>query len=103
MTDKRRLAKEIFYEPLLTFFENEEDVEAAELPDPHVNLPEGIHILTLKKISNMDSDEGLILLRLENIYSQGNANNRDHCLTESVVDYKVVQNTFYIIWRRPPD
>ena len=97
------MAKEIFYEPLLTFFENEEDAKAAELPDPHVNLPEGIHILTLKKISNMDSDEGLILLRLENIYSQGNAINTDHCLTESFVDYKVVQNPFYIIWRRPPD
>ena len=72
MTDKRRRAKEVFYEPLLTFFEKEDDVEAAEVPDPNVNLPDGIHILTLKKISSMDSQENLILLRLENIYSLGN-------------------------------
>ena len=76
LTDKRRRAKEIFYEPLLTFFENEDDVEAAELPDPQVNLPDGIHILTLKKIPNMYDmyDDDLILLRLEHIYSKGNAN-----------------------------
>ena len=74
LTDKRRRAKEIFYEPLLTFFENEDDVEAAELPDPQVNLPDGIHILTLKKIPNMYDmyDDDLILLRLEHIYSKGN-------------------------------
>ena len=72
MTDKRRRAKEVFYEPLLTFFENEDDMEAAELPDLNVNLPEGIHMLTLKKISSMDSQESLILLRLEHIYSLGN-------------------------------
>ena len=56
----------------MTFFENEDDMEAAELPNPNVNLPDGIHILTLKKISSMDSQENLILLRLENIYSLGN-------------------------------
>lgn len=103
LTLKRRLAKETFYEPLLTFFENEGDVELAELPDPQVNLPDGIHILTLKKVSNMNSDEGLILLRLENIYSNGKMQISDHYLTESDEGFKVVQNTFYIIWRRPPD
>ena len=72
ITDIRRRAKEVFYEPILTFFENEDDMEAAELPNPNVNLPDGIHILTLKKISSMDSQENLILLRLENIYSLGN-------------------------------
>ena len=72
ITDIRQRAKEVFYEPLLTFFENEDDMEAAELPNPNVNLPDGIHILTLKKISSMDSQENLILLRLENIYSLGN-------------------------------
>ena len=72
MTLKRRLAKEIFYQPHLTFFENGEDLELAELPDLQINLPEGIHILTLKKILNINSEEKLLLLRLENIYSSGN-------------------------------
>ena len=71
MTHKRRRAKEVFYKPLLTFFENEDDLDDATLPDLKLNLPEAIHMLTLKKILSKDSEGDFILLRLEHIYSIG--------------------------------
>ena len=41
------------------------------MPFVSVNLPSGIHILTLKKIRQPQEDGEFLLLRLEHIYSKG--------------------------------
>ena len=71
MTHKRRRAKAVFYKPLLTFFENEDDLGVAKLPDLKLNLPDAINVLSLKKIPSKDSEGDFILLRLEHVYSIG--------------------------------
>ena len=61
------MAKEVYYEPFLTFYKNAEDIFTHQL---QIHLPEEIHILTLKKIESQ-VDETFLILRLEHIYSSG--------------------------------
>ena len=59
----------MYYEPFLTFHKNAEDTFTHPL---QINLPEEIHLLTLKKIeSQLGDDDVFLILRLEHIYSSG--------------------------------
>lgn len=58
----------MYYKPLLTFHK---DIRTTTMPFVSVNLPSGIHILTLKKIRQPQEDGEFLLLRLEHIYSKG--------------------------------
>ena len=57
-------AKELYYQPFISFHKKEEDIR---IPELKVNLPPEIHILTLKKLGSEDT----LLLRLEHIFSTG--------------------------------
>ena len=57
----------MYYVPFITFHKNIEDIFTHQLK---VNLPEEIHLLTLKKI-DMQQGETSLILRLEHIYSSG--------------------------------
>ena len=69
---KRKHAKEKYYQPFVTFHKNTDELTVPQLG---VQLPEEIHILTLKKVS--DTDGHKMILRLEHIYGLGKLTQHD--------------------------
>jgi len=74
--ERKEKALEVFYQPLILFDNSGIDQKAKEIiPRVITNIPENIHLLTLRKVIQTDEQDDpkdiFVLLRLEHLYQVG--------------------------------
>ena len=70
--ERKEKATEMFYQPLIVFQKTVNQKNVDVFPNLNIQLPENVHILTLRKILQPDEPESkFVLLRLEHLYQVG--------------------------------